>query len=47
MKIYPILNNLGKGKYVFIFILNERAVTYWAVKSIYGHHQVQKSDIIN
>ncbi len=26
MKIYPILNNLGKGKYVFIFILNERAV---------------------
>lgn len=25
MKIYPILNNLGKGKYVFIFILNERA----------------------
>lgn len=27
MKIYPILNNLGKGKYVFIFILNERAVT--------------------
>lgn len=28
MKIYPILNNLGKGKYVFIFILNERAVFY-------------------
>ncbi len=27
MKIYPILNNLGKGKYVFIFILNERAVS--------------------
>lgn len=26
MKIYPILNNLGKDKYVFIFILNERAV---------------------
>lgn len=26
MKIYPILNNLGKGKYAFIFILNERAV---------------------
>lgn len=28
MKIYPILNNLGKGKYVFIFILNERAVIF-------------------
>ncbi len=28
MKIYPILNNLGKGKYVFIFILNERAVEF-------------------
>lgn len=28
MKIYPILNNLGKGKYVFIFILNERAVSH-------------------
>ena len=28
MKIYPILNNLGKGKYVFIFILNERAVVF-------------------
>lgn len=28
MKIYPILNNLGKGKYVFIFILNERAVGF-------------------
>ena len=26
MKIYPILNKPGKGKYVFIFILNERAV---------------------
>ena len=32
MKIYPILNNLGKGKYVFIFILNERAVTLRGVK---------------
>ena len=27
MEIYPILNKPGKGKYVFIFILNERAVT--------------------
>ena len=27
MKIYPILNKPGKGKYVFIFILNERAVS--------------------
>lgn len=26
MEIYPILNKPGKGKYVFIFILNERAV---------------------
>lgn len=26
MKIHPILNKPGKGKYVFIFILNERAV---------------------
>ena len=27
MEIYPILNKPGKGKYVFIFILNERAVS--------------------
>ncbi len=32
MKIYPILNNLGKGKYVFIFILNERAVAVLCIK---------------
>ncbi len=31
MKIYPILNKPGKGKYVFIFILNERAVGHSAV----------------
>ncbi len=31
MKIYPILNKPGKGKYVFIFILNERAVSVTAV----------------
>lgn len=30
MKIYPILNKPGKGKYVFIFILNERAVVDYA-----------------
>ena len=29
MEIYPILNKPGKGKYVFIFILNERAVVFW------------------
>ncbi len=29
MEIYPILNKPGKGKYVFIFILNERAVGGW------------------
>ncbi len=28
MEIYPILNKPGKGKYVFIFILNERAVVF-------------------
>lgn len=28
MEIYPILNKPGKGKYVFIFILNERAVIF-------------------
>ena len=38
MKMYPILNKPGKGKYVFIFILNERAVDScrephpWAVR---------------
>ncbi len=31
MEIYPILNKPGKGKYVFIFILNERAVLNRAV----------------
>lgn len=31
MEIYPILNKPGKGKYVFIFILNERAVTHHPV----------------
>ncbi len=36
MKIYPILNNLGKGKYVFIFILNERAVGQNAKKEKNG-----------
>lgn len=32
MEIYPILNKPGKGKYVFIFILNERAVSAAAVR---------------
>ncbi len=32
MEIYPILNKPGKGKYVFIFILNERAVSLNAPK---------------
>ena len=32
MEIYPILNKPGKGKYVFIFILNERAVILGATK---------------
>lgn len=32
MEIYPILNKPGKGKYVFIFILNERAVKKVQIK---------------
>lgn len=39
MKIYPILNNLGKGKYVFIFILNERAVKF-AVGMVSPFHDI-------
>lgn len=39
MKIYPILNNLGKGKYVFIFILNERAVAGTDLKWIRNLHR--------
>ena len=35
MEIYPILNKPGKGKYVFIFILNERAVIKHTVHLFY------------
>ena len=34
MEIYPILNKPGKGKYVFIFILNERAVRSDDMKTV-------------
>ncbi len=43
MKIYPILNNLGKGKYVFIFILNERAVPHIKLKSVFLHRNTPPS----
>ncbi len=36
MKIYPILNKPGKGKYVFIFILNERAVRFFGFLTLYS-----------
>ncbi len=45
MEIYPILNKPGKGKYVFIFILNERAVRAGVATAIRGRLPAPATDL--